>query len=118
MKNKYMALFMCVIICFSLVCGSVSAADNTADETTQATLEVTDADETTDAEETTKSLDEFISEKLEDVSDAGEDVMDGIYEAHGIMAKILEALENIKIFFVNFINTFLSKLPFDVPMFK
>lgn len=112
MKNKYMALFMCVIICFSLVCGSVSAADNTADETTQTTLEATDA------EETTKSLDEFISEKLEDVSDAGEDVMGGIYEAHGIMAKILEALENIKIFFVNFINTFLSKLPFDVPIFK
>lgn len=99
MKNKYLALIMALVICFSLACGTVTAAE---ENTTQAIVS------------TTQSVEDMIGDKVEDIigkdpSEIGSTVMDGIYEGQGILRWIYNILENIKIALANFVNTYLAQ---------
>lgn len=105
MKNKYLALIMALVICLSLVCGTVTAAEETtaAGETTTETVVTT-----------TQSMEDMIGDKLEDAlgkdpSEVGSTIMEGIYEGQGILRWIYDILENIKIALANFVNTFLAQ---------
>lgn len=99
MKNKYLALIMALVICFSFVCGTVTAAEETTAETVVTTAQ---------------SMEDMIGDKVEEIvgkdpSEIGSTVMEGIYEGQGILRWIYDILENIKIALANFVNTFLAQ---------
>lgn len=86
MKNKYLALIMAVIMCFTLFCGTVAAAE--------------------DLPVSGEQLSDIVEGVIgEDPSEIGGEIMDGIYEGQGILQTIYDVLENIKILFANLINT-------------
>lgn len=99
MKNKYLAVIMALVICFSLACGTVTAAEGTENETVITT---------------TQAMEDMIGDKVEEIigkdpSEIGSTVMEGIYEGQGILRWIYNILENIKIALANFVNTYLAQ---------
>lgn len=91
MKNKYLALFMAVVLCFTFLFGTVATA---------ADIEIPD---------------EVIGDVLEgvlgeDPGEVGEDIAGGITEARDFLGMLLNVLENIKIMLSNVMNTVFEKM--------
>lgn len=102
MKNKYLAIFMALILCFSLAFGATAAVEGT---------------QVTQQEQVVPTTSKDIADKVgdvvggiagDDLSQAGEEIMDGIYEGQGILRWFYNIIENIKIMLANFVNTFLG----------
>lgn len=99
MKNKHLALFMALIMCFSLVFGAAAA---------------TEGEQILPSEVVTPTEKDDIADKVGDVlgdaagdkfSEVGEDIMGGVEEAHGFLASLMKIVDNLKVFFANLINT-------------
>lgn len=101
MKNKHLALFMALIMCFSLVFGA-AAATTEGEQIMPSTSVVTPTDKEDIADKIGGALDDAAGDKM---SEVGSEIMDGIYEGNAFLSTVYRVLENIKIFFANLINT-------------
>ncbi len=100
MKNKHLALFMALIMCFSLVFGAAAATEG--EQIMPSTSAVSPTQEKDFVDEIGGVLGDEAGDKM---SEVGSDIMDGIEEGHGFLDTVQRVIENIKIFFANLINT-------------
>lgn len=99
MKNKHLALFMALIMCFSLVFAASAAHEG---EQILPSQVVTPTEKEDIGDKVGDIIGDVAGDKLGEV---GKDIMDGAEEAHGFLASMMKIVENIKIFFANLINT-------------
>ncbi|MBE6775587.1 MAG: hypothetical protein E7543_05280 [Ruminococcaceae bacterium] len=100
MKNKHLALFMALIMCFSLVFGASAATEGT--QIMPSTSAVSPTEEEDIADKVGDILGDVAGDEL---SQAGQEIMNGAEEAHGFLASFMKIIENMKVFFANLINT-------------
>ncbi len=100
MKNKHLALFMALIMCFSLVFGTAAATEG--EQIMPSTSLVTPTDEPDIADKVGDILGDMAGTQM---SEVGSQIMDGIYEGNDFLSTVHRVIENIKIFFANLINT-------------
>lgn len=100
MKNKHLALFMALIMCFSLVFGTAAATEG--EQLMPSTSLVTPTDEPDIADKVGDILGDMAGTQM---SEVGSQIMDGIYEGNDFLSTVHRVIENIKIFLANLINT-------------
>lgn len=100
MKNKHLALFIAVIMCFSLAFGA--AASTNGEQIMPSTSAVSPTQEKDFIDQIPGMIPDDIKTTI---SEVGSDIMDGAEEAHGFLSTVMRVLENVKIFFANLINT-------------
>ena len=100
MKNKHLALFMALIMCFSLVFGTAAATEG--EQLMPSTSLVTPTDEPDIADKLAGALGDAAGEEM---SEVGSQIMDSIYEGEDFLSTVHRVIENIKIFLANLINT-------------
>lgn len=100
MKNKHLALFMALIMCFSLVFGTAAATEG--EQIMPSTSLVTPTDEPDIADKVGDILGDMAGTQM---SEVGSQIMDGIYEGNDFLSTVHRVIENIKIFLANLINT-------------
>ncbi len=93
MKNKYLALFMAVVLCFTFLFSTAAMA--------------------LDLEEGIP--DEVVGDVLEDVLKedpgvVGDEIVDGVYEARDFLRVLTEAIDNFRIILTNFLSDFFSRM--------
>lgn len=100
MKNKHLALFMALIMCFSLVFGTAAATEG--EQLMPSTSLVTPTDEPDIADKVGDILGDMAGTQM---SEVGSQIMDSIYEGEDFLSTVHRVIENIKIFLANLINT-------------
>ncbi len=100
MKNKHLALFMALIMCFSFVFGAAAATEG------EQIMPSTSPVSPTQEEDFVDKIPEIIPGDLQTtLSEVGSDIMDGAEEAHGFLGALQKVIDTIKVFLANLINT-------------
>ena len=100
MKNKHLALFMALIMCFSLVFGASAATDGEQIMPTVSAVSPTEEDDI--ADKVGGIVGDLAGDKM---SEIGEDIVGGAEEAHGFLATVQRVIDTIKVMLSNIINT-------------
>ncbi len=98
MKNKHLALFMALIMCFSLVFGAAAATEGEQIVPTSA-VSPTEKDDIAD-----KVGDIVGGIAGEQMSQVGDDLKEGAGEALGTLDTAMNVIDIIRILLANFIN--------------
>lgn len=101
MKNKHIALFMAFIMCFSLLFGSAAAIEG--EQIMPSTSAVAP---TTGEPDMADQIGGALGDAAgDDLSQAGDEIMDGIEQGYNFLGAMQKIIETVKIFFSNLINT-------------
>lgn len=91
---------MAFIMCFSLVIGASAATEG------EQIMPSTSAVSPTEKEDLGDKAGDILGDVAGDeLSQAGQEILGGVEEAHGFLASLMKIIDNIKVFFTNLINT-------------